>query len=295
MISTDTAGDDAALSQLLTPVGLPGSGRQRYAAAMHFNRKGQMSDAALEVFRILSPLDGEDPVGLLSSRGLCSEIPMKRPASAAAIIRALIDEADRYIAALTGPGIAEVRAGLAQWRSGAVTPGKGKTNTVVDAFLAPALAAVSQTHPALVVAIEAAMPYLNWVTYDDYVPDEIGADFCGGHAYAAIIGEDAPVIANDWELGLFLIKPHVLYRDHYHLAPELYAPLTGPHGWRFGPDRPLTLKQAHEPVWNPPNMPHLTKVGPAPFLCLFAWTRHVNAAPNIKQASDWEELEALRL
>ena len=59
-------------------------------------------------------------------------------------------------------------------------------------------------------------------------------------------------------------------------APELYAPLTGPHGWRFAPGRPLIVKPAGEPVWNPPLQPHLTKVGPHPFLCLFAWTRDVS-------------------
>ncbi len=36
-------------------------------------------------------------------------------------------------------------------------------------------------------------------------------------------------------MGLFVIAPHVLYRDHAHAAPELYLPLTGPHGWRFAP------------------------------------------------------------
>ena len=87
----------------------------------------------------------------------------------------------------------------------------------------------------------------------------------------------------------------MLYRDHCHAAPELYAPLTGPHGWRFGPGRPLMVKPAHQPVWNPPYPPHLTKVGPVPFLCLFGWTRDVNEVARVMPAADWPELEALRL
>ena len=110
-----------------------------------------------------------------------------------------------------------------------------------------------------------------------------------------IIGADGPIPALDFDLGLFLIAPHILYRDHHHAAPELYAPLTGPHGWRFGPDRRLTLKPAHHPVWNPPYRPHLTKVGPTPFLAIFAWTRDVKQTAKVIPASDWPQLETRRL
>jgi len=49
------------------PLGLPGSGRQRYAAAMTLYQAGQISEAALEVYRICSPLDLQDPVPLLEA------------------------------------------------------------------------------------------------------------------------------------------------------------------------------------------------------------------------------------
>ena len=130
--------------------------------------------------------------------------------------------------------------------------------------------------PQLVRAIAAAAPHLGWTTYDAYPRDRIGEGFAAGHAFAPIAGGGAPFAAGSFEMGLFLIAPHVLYRDHLHKAPELYAPLTGPHGWRFAPGRQLIVKPAGEPVWNPPLQPHLTKVGPDPFLCLFAWTRDVD-------------------
>jgi len=87
----------------------------------------------------------------------------------------------------------------------------------------------------------------------------------------------------------------MLYRDHHHAAPKLYAPLTGPHGWRFAPNRPLIVKQAHQPVWNDPHQPHLTKVGSIPFLAFFAWTRDIESRAQVLQATDWPELEALHL
>ena len=87
------------------------------------------------------------------------------------------------------------------------------------------------------------------------------------------------------------IPRHTLVRE----IDRYIATLTGPHGWRFGPDRPLTLKPAHHPVWNPPYRPHLTKVGPTPFLAIFVWTRDVNQTAKVIQANDWPQLETRRL
>ena len=87
------------------------------------------------------------------------------------------------------------------------------------------------------------------------------------------------------------IPLHTLVRE----IDRYIATLTGPHGWRFGPDRPLTLKPAHHPVWNPPYRPHLTKVGPTPFPAIFARTREVNQTAKVIQANDWPQLETRRL
>ena len=287
--------DETAHAHLCAPLGQPGAGRLRYAAAMHLYGLGQMSDAALEVYRICSPLDGEDPAALLRARGLAREVPVPQPLSGDLAIRLLVDEADRYFSALSGPGIAEIRAGLSVWRSGPVTPLPASANAVAERWMPEALADLSVTHPALSAAILAAMPHLKWITYDGYPIDEVGVAFSTGHAYVSIMGEDSVIPAVDWDFGIFLISPHVLYRDHRHMAPELYAPLTGPHGWRFGTELPLKILPAHQPVWNDSFVTHLTKVGPTPFLCLYVWTRDVNPVAEIVPAADWAELETLRL
>jgi hypothetical protein len=210
-------------------------------------------------------------------------------------IRQLVDEADRYLTTLTGPGVAEVRQGIAAARNEAVRQISPKSNPVLTAHLGPALAALAQDDPALATAIGTAAPHLHWLHYDFYPLDEIGEAFATGNAFASIIGPDGPLHAADFDLGLFLIAPQVVYRDHHHAAPELYAPLTGPHGWRFGPGTPLIVKPAHQPVWNDPHAPHLTKVGPIPFLCLFGWTRDVKVPARVIPADDWPALEALQL
>lgn len=275
------------------PFGAPGSGRARYAVAMALYQAGRISAEQLEAFRVAASDDRDGPAALFGERKL--PLPAATAPDAETCLQTLRIEADRYLSTLAGPGIAEVRTGLAAVPSDQVRLMPDQGNAVVAAHLASALAPLSLTHPALATAITAARPHLRWITYDAYPPDQIGPSFGSAHAFASLVGAEGNFHADDFDFGLFLIAPHVLYRDHRHLAPELYAPLTGPHGWRFAPDAPLVVKPAHQPVWNTPLRPHLTKVGSVPFLCLFCWTRDNHAAAEILPAGDWNDLEALRL
>ena len=209
-----------------------------------------------------SALDGQDPEPMLAEIGVL--VPAE-PTSAEIHFLRLIFEADRLFATLPGPAVAEVRAGLNQWRGGRVTLAP-RRNPVAAAHLADAMVPQFDTHLAQAIAF--AAPYLTWKPCDSYPIADIGAAFANGQVYAALIGEAATMLARDDDLGLFLIAPHLLYHDHHHAAPELYAPLTGPHGWHFGPKTPLIVKSAHAPVWNDPHRPHPTRVGPTPFLAL---------------------------
>ena len=281
---------------LLTPPGQPGSGRVRYGAAMELWRQGQISAEVLEVYRVAAAHDSRDPLAALRDAGLTApELPMPQTP-----MQALYSAARTYLLALDHPGAAEVRAGLPEdpgperrlpERVDVSTKELVRGNRVVDRWLAPALKLLHADRPALAATIAAAKGSLDWVTYDGYPRDQIGDSFPDGHAFASIRGEEAPFAARDFDLGLFLIAPGVLYRDHHHPAPELYAPLTGPHDWRFGPGQPLTRKPAHRPVWNPSNQPHLTRVGEVPFLCLFVWTQDVNELAHVIPADDWALLE----
>jgi Dimethlysulfonioproprionate lyase len=277
-----------AHSFLQTPLGKPGSARLRYGAAMSLYQAGQIGADVLEVYRSCASLDAQDPLLLIAEYRLQSPL-------AVLAISSLVAEINRYLGTLSGPGIAEVRQGIAMAMPARVVPQRPMPNPVTDLYLDAALTAADGQVPALVRAIGLAAPHLNWVTYDGYDPADIGEDFVRGHAFTSLVGQGAPIAAIDFDLGLFLIAPHILYRDHNHAAAELYAPLTGPHGWRFGTDAPLLIKPAHQPIWNLPFLPHLTKVGPVPFLCIFAWTQDVDAPVQVIRADDWKALEALRL
>ena len=53
-----------------TPLGEPWSGRTRYAAAMFFYKRGEINAETLEVYRICSRLDREDPLSIIGDRGV---------------------------------------------------------------------------------------------------------------------------------------------------------------------------------------------------------------------------------
>ena len=53
-----------------TPLGEHWSGRTRYAAAMYFYKRGEMTAEVLEVYRLCSRLDNEDPLPIVRDRGV---------------------------------------------------------------------------------------------------------------------------------------------------------------------------------------------------------------------------------
>ena len=67
------ATDDAEAAEnwalVNTPLGEPWSGRTRYAAAMFFYKRNEMTAETLEVYRICARLDSEDPLPIIRDRG----------------------------------------------------------------------------------------------------------------------------------------------------------------------------------------------------------------------------------
>ena len=56
--------DEVQMEYLRTPVGAPGSGNARYAAAMYFYKRGAISADLLEVYRKCCKFDHEDPLAV---------------------------------------------------------------------------------------------------------------------------------------------------------------------------------------------------------------------------------------
>jgi hypothetical protein len=193
-------------------------------------------------------------------------------------VAALLGIVWETLAALPGPTGTAVRA---RFHHGAKTTVEPRYPEIVARHLPAALAASEPRH-GLAPALAAAARHLGWISYDAYPTHLIGPDFAAGHTFASLIGEgEAPYPAQDFDLGFFLMAPGLHYRDHRHPAPELYLPLTGPHGWRFDGRGAFAPLPAWTPVWNPPMRIHATLVGATPFLALYAWTEHAMAPAEV--------------
>lgn len=207
-------------------------------------------------------------------------------------LRSLLATLDAYLARFDGPGVADVRAGIAAHRTAPlenVSPGRVPATRHADEALRHMRAG---GEGSLAAAIEAAMPHFAWGAYDPYPRAEIGDKYAENHAAASIIGSSGHFGSEDFDLGLFVFGPDTLYRDHHHAAPELYAPFTGPNGWRFAPGAPLEWRPAHQPVWNEAWTQHAIKSGPQPFFCFYGWTRDVNIPARTIVEPDWAALDA---
>ena len=212
---------------------------------------------------------------------------MKNPGA----VTRLIAEIDRYLARFNGPGIADVRDGITRFGARSLRQ-MPKPTSPVCGHLDEALVAMTGADP-LCMAIEDIRPQLSWITYDAYPREMIGKRLPVAHAFVSLMGGTGFIAADDFELGLFLIAPKTLYRDHCHRAPELYVPLTGPHEWRFGTGKSWTEYEAHTPIWNEPMQVHATLVRDLPFLSLFAWTKDVDAEASVTLSPDWADIEAV--
>jgi quercetin dioxygenase-like cupin family protein len=119
-------------------------------------------------------------------------------------------------------------------------------------------------------AVASCEDALHWVQNPNYAHDSAMADY----AYCEIVGPRGFFTGEDFLLGLMIIGPERIYRDHLHKAPELYWLLTGPTDWShaYGP---YQAYEAGDTLWHPANLVHATRTLHAPLLAVWAWTRDV--------------------
>jgi hypothetical protein len=204
-------------------------------------------------------------------------------------VRAAVAAIDRYLAGIDGSGAALVRDCIAALTD-ATPNGLAPRVVPVCELLDEALRCVDDSCD-LARAFAEVRSCLHWTTYDEYPREDVGPRFPEAHAFASLVGPTGLLRSRDFELGLFLMAPNVLYRDHHHAAPELYVPLTGPHRWRFGTEAAWEDRPAHNPVWNDPWAIHAIITGTRPFLSIFSWTRDVDLPARLVHADDWPEIE----
>lgn len=136
---------------------------------------------------------------------------------------------------------------------------------------AQATAEVMAGEPNLAAALAAIEEHLQWRRSEAYSDAVLGQGFMDDYGWCQLIGPHGFFTSDDFLLGLLLLGPGRHYRDHYHPAPELYWPLTGPCDWKRGAGGFVT-RQAFEVIWHRPFIVHATKTLDRPLLAAWCWT-----------------------
>lgn len=126
----------------------------------------------------------------------------------------------------------------------------------------------------LAAAIAAIEDDLSWQQSASYSDAVLGDGFTENYGWAELIGSMGFFPGEDFRLGLLMLGSGRHYKDHYHPAPELYWPLTGPSDWKAGAGGFVT-RAAGETIWHIPWKVHATVTDKEPLLAVWAWTRDV--------------------
>ena len=160
-------------------------------------------------------------------------------------------------------------------------------NEAIEHMQAPGLLALQQ-------AVREAVDDLVWAEdqMKYYAPDaDVGAGYRDGNLHTLLIGPGACGFAHaDFTLGLFLLHPRTLYRDHAHPAPETYLNLSPRSGWRFGEGDWRDLGPGSL-VFNEPMAPHATRSYAQPFFSVFSWLKDIDNPCVVLPRDDWTEIE----
>ena len=120
---------------------------------------------------------------------------------------------------------------------------------------------------------------------------DLGERYKRCNLHSLLIGPDACAHHHpDFSLGIFMLGPRTLYRDHNHDAPELYLNLSDKSGWRFGASCWQDFV-AGSLIWNAAGEPHATRVYAEPFISVFVWLENVNSPCNVIHSYDWPKIE----
>jgi len=196
----------------------------------------------------------------------------------------LIGAMARDLAAIGGEGVPIALARLAEQDTSLSRFMEPEPRTFpVCAWLADTIAATMIASPSVSAALAEVAPHLHWKQNVNYSDENLGKGFMASYAHCEFIGPDGFYPGSDFLMGLLLLGPNCVYKDHLHPAPELYWTLTGPSLWRRAPGL-FEMRAAGTVIWHPPNVIHATRTMDAPLLAMWIWTEDTDYPARLVDA-----------
>ena len=109
---------------------------------------------------------------------------------------------------------------------------------------------------------------LHWMR--SYTADDFGQEFLDGYGHIEIIGTRGCFVNDQFSGGVVMYGPNTNYPNHWHVAEEIYFPLTSGALWGKD-DGPLQERKAGEFIFHESNEHHEMKMQDAPLLALWMW------------------------
>jgi hypothetical protein len=111
-------------------------------------------------------------------------------------------------------------------------------------------------------------PQLHWM--QSYTADDFGQHFFDNYAHVELIGTMGHFASSEIAAGLVLYGPQIDYPDHWHVAEEIYIPLTD-NGWWSRDRETFAKRKSGEFIFHDSNMPHAMKTDDTAMLALWIW------------------------
>ena len=109
---------------------------------------------------------------------------------------------------------------------------------------------------------------LHWM--QSYTADDFGQHFVDNYAHVELIGTKGHFSSNEIAAGIVQYGSNIDYPNHWHVAEEIYIPLTGNGLWSSD-NEPFRKRKAGEFIFHESNMAHAIKTEDTPMLALWVW------------------------
>lgn len=138
----------------------------------------------------------------------------------------------------------------------------------VLSFLPRLLELAPPRHRALVAQLIAAQASLHF--NQTYAAGDFGADFLQQYGWMKFLGPDAYWHSDVLSSGLVLLGDRITYPEHWHVAEELYFPLSGTAEW-YHEEQGWRSIAPGAMIYHASNIRHSMRTAGEPLLTLYLW------------------------
>ena len=120
----------------------------------------------------------------------------------------------------------------------------------------------------LIAAVNDCASSVKWA--QTYTADDFGPEFINNYGHIELIGTRGHYVSDELACGFILFGPETLYPNHWHVAEEIYFPLTSGTLWsRDGGE--FLPRQSGECIYHESNMHHAIQTSDQPILAAYVW------------------------